>query len=190
MGTQLKAEALIVLTVFMLAILYGALLPPDYKSSVTSSAKEVLAPVSDFVKKNPIKTFLSLPFIILYNNLRVAIVNLLLGVTLLAPLGIAWFNGFIVGSIATYGNVTKNIILLLPHGVIELTAILYSAALGLRVGVELVKKALLKRGSPVEAFKYALSKFKLIFILLLIAAFVESYITPLIYFLHIIITGS
>lgn len=186
----MKAEAVVVLAVFMLAVLYGALLPPNYKSSVTSSTKEILAPVSDFVKKNPIKTFLSLPFIIFYNNLRVAVVNLLLGVTLLAPLGIAWFNGFIVGSIATYGDVTRNIILLLPHGVIELTAILYSAALGLKIGVELVKKVLLKRGSPLEAFKYALSKFKLIFILLLIAAVVESYITPLIYFLYALITGS
>ncbi len=186
----MKAEAVVVLAVFMLAVLYGALLPPDYKSSVTSSTKEILAPVSDFVKKNPIKTFFSLPFIIFYNNLRVAIVNLLLGVTLLAPLGIAWFNGFIMGSIATYGDVTRNIILLLPHGVIELTAILYSAALGLKIGVELVKKALFKRGEPLEAFKYALSKFKLIFILLLTAAVVESYITPLIYFLYTLITGS
>ncbi len=186
----MKAEAVVVLAVFTLAVLYGALLPPDYKSSVSASTKEILAPVSDFVKKNPVKTFLSLPFIIFYNNLRVAIVNLLLGVTLLAPLGIAWFNGFIVGSIATYGDVTRNIILLLPHGVIELSAILYSATLGLRVGVELVKKALLKRGSPVEALKYALSRFKLIFILLLIAAVVESYITPLIYFLYTLITGS
>jgi len=186
----LKVEAIVVLTVFALAVLYGALLPPDYKSSVTSSTKEVLAPVSDFVKKNPVKTFLSLPFVIFYNNLRVAIVNLLLGVTLLAPLGIAWFNGFIVGSIATYGDITRNIILLLPHGIIELTAILYSAALGLKIGVELVKKALLKRGAPLEAFKYALSKFKLIFILLLIAAVVESYVTPLIYFLYALITGS
>ncbi len=186
----MKAEATIVLIVFVLAVLYGALLPPDYKSGVASSTKEVLAPVSDFVKKNPVKTFLSLPFIIFYNNLRVAVVNLLLGATLLAPLGIAWFNGFIVGSIATYGDITRNIILLLPHGVIELTAILYSAALGLKVGVELTKKVLFKRGSPLKAFKYALSKFKLIFILLLIAAIVESYITPLIYFLYALITGS
>jgi len=181
---------MIVLAVFVLAILYGALLPPNYKSGVTSSTKEVLAPVSDFAKKNPIKTFLSLPFIILYNNLRVAVVNLLLGITLLAPLGITWFNGFIVGSIATYGDVNRNIILLLPHGVIELTAILYSAALGLRIGVEFTKKILFKRGAPLEAFKYALSKFKLIFLLLLIAAFVESYVTPLIYFLYALITGS
>jgi len=186
----LKVEAIVVLTVFALAIFYGALLPPDYKSSVSSSTKEVLAPVSDFVKENPVKTFLSLPFVIFYNNLRVAIVNLLLGVTLLAPLGIAWFNGFIVGSIATYGDVARNIILLLPHGIIELSAILYSAILGLKVGVEFVKKALLKRGAPLEAFKYALSKFKLIFILLLIAAIVESYVTPLIYFLYALITGS
>lgn len=80
--------------------------------------------------------------------------------------------------------------MLLPHGIIELTAILYSTALGLKIGVELIKKVLLKRGAPLEAFKYALSKFKIIFILLLIAAIVESYVTPLIYFLYALITGS
>ncbi len=183
-------EAAVVIAVFIISLINGALLPSTVKARVISSTKQLLSPLSSLFKSNPIKAYISLPVIILYNNLRVAVVNTVLGFTIVIPLAITWFNGYRIGSLATYGNVVRNIILLVPHGVIELTAILYSAILGVRVGFECLRKLILKGGDPLEEFKHALSQLKYVFILLVIAALIESYITPLIYFTYKLFTGG
>ncbi len=191
MALRVKVEAVVVAVVFAMAVAQGAYSPASAKVVAVSTLRHSLSPLSKLIESGAWRAYLSLPVIILYNNLRVALVNILLGVTILAPLAIVWFNGYIIGSVATYGNNTlRNIVLMVPHGVVELAAILYSAALGLRVGVEGIKRLLGRRSNLFSEFKYALSQFRYVFLLLLIAAFIESFITPLVYLIYRFLTGS
>ncbi len=191
MALRVKAEVIAVVIVFAIAVAQGIYSPASSKNAAVSTLRHSLSPLSKLVKSHAWRAYLSLPVIILYNNLRVALANILLGFTVLTPLAIAWFNGYIIGSVATYGNNTlRNVILMVPHGVVELTAILYSAALGLRVGVEGVKKLLRRKSNLLGEFKYALSQFRYVFLLLVIAALIESYVTPLIYLIYKLLTGA
>ncbi len=133
------------------------------------------------------------------NNLGVGLIIYLAGVTVVLPILVVSFNGFIVGFFARYSLIHEEMGLfffvkgVLAHAIFELPALFIAASLGLRVGAvfySLLSEALEKRlrgeGYNMKR-KLALVKKRMnegiaVFVLvvlplLLIAAFVEVYIT-------------
>lgn len=188
---RMKTAALVLSAVFILFVLAGMATPEEIKAELIKSQKEGLQPFAEILNKNPIVAFLSLPLIILYNNLRVAVINLLLGITLFVPFMIIAFNGFIVGLFISYGNYVETAILILPHGIIEIPAIVISGALGLDIGIAALKKYILKKEIHLkEVFVKNISRFKWVVVMLIVAALVESYLTTTLYAIYKVITGG
>ncbi|MCG0274748.1 MAG: stage II sporulation protein M [Thermosediminibacteraceae bacterium] len=129
---------------------------------------------------------LYLAWLIFQNNARALLIMIFGGIILgLVPLFALLFNGFIVGlvlSLNFYSGKSLSFFLaaMLPHGVLELPAILVGAAFGLKTGAEL----LLPRGeSRLGVLKKNLKEgaFALCILIpaLFVAALVEAFITPL-----------
>ena len=122
------------------------------------------------------------------NNLRNSFAALILGIGFgIIPFMFASINGLVLGILVEFFLKAKGvpfvIAAILPHGIIELPVILMSVGIGLRLGHAAYRSVLglrtmkdfldeLKQG----IFFYA----RIIAPLLLLAALVESYITPLI----------
>ena len=141
---------------------------------------------------------------IFFHNLLAALFMILFGIAAgIFPAMMIWLNGLLMGFV-TYLTATKihvpawKVIVfgLLPHGVFELTALLWATALGLQTGFAAIHslwsiaKRGLSNGQAVPArgisFRSELRRsfkwFPVIIVLLLIAAGIESTITP--YLIH------
>ena len=100
------------------------------------------------------------------------------------PLFFVVFNGFIVGWVAYSLGSTNGLVYvvagLTPHGIIEIPTTLLAMAMGMRLGFELLNK-LRGSGNVWKEVKNALGLFiTRVFPLLLLAAVIETTITPLI----------
>jgi len=188
-----RLSAIVMIVVFTISLLFGFITPSPYKAAFVNSTKKSLAPINSSVKELIRKgkagyALLSLYLIILYNNLRVAAVNFLLGFTFVVPLLIIGLNGYTVGAFLSSGDYIRNAILLLPHGVVELTAVIFSSILGLDIALSVVKATTRKEVEFLISFKRNATQFKWVVVLLAIAAFIEVFITPLIYFIYLLLT--
>jgi stage II sporulation protein M len=175
--------------VFVIGIFVGWEYSSQF-SNYLQSGIEKIRPIHDFVntKDNP---QLWLFLIIFMNNAAIAIVFIFLGLIFgIFPLFMLVSNGMILGYVlsksppgTTWEVVFKGI---LPHGVIEISAILIACAYGLKLG-SLVMKMFLhvfirKIGTTARAeftriFRLILPLIGFIVSLLLIAAIVESTVT-------------
>jgi len=123
--------------------------------------------------------------IIFVNNAVKAFVAMLLGVLFgLAPVLFVVLNGMMVGMVVyVVGErigIDRVIMLLLPHGIIEIPAILLACSYGLWLGRMFFEKLRGKDVSMNEMVGEAISKFvKTVVPMLLVSAFVEAYITPM-----------
>jgi len=127
-----------------------------------------------------LRTF-SLFLMIFLNNSKTATIAMLTGIIFgLGSWFIVLFNGFMVGAISTAVYETGRrsalqiVLLLIPHGVIEIPAILLSAT----AGVLLYKNV--RRGRGKEGFKLSLKLLGISVVMLFIAALIESFVTPVI----------
>jgi len=128
-------------------------------------------------------------FLIFLRNSFIGLLTVVSGIVLGLPtILIVVANGFVIGAIAgwltkAYG--AKLVALgLLPHGVIEVPALLICGAYGMRVGVAVVARLMKRDSVPVSAeLATALSAYLSRSLpLFLVAALVESFVTPLIIF--------
>ena len=126
--------------------------------------------------------------VIMTNNIRVAIMALVFGIT--AGIGTAWilfYNGLIIGALAAYiaatGIPRDTLIfwsLILPHGVPELAAIFLSGACGLMIGrAILVPGNYTRKDAVIKYAKEAAMLVPGIVVLLILAALIEGFFTPL-----------
>jgi len=130
-------------------------------------------------------TSLELFFTIFFVNTRTSFLIMMLGVFIgFFPFLSLWGNGTVVGLlygkfIAEGGNSLVFLMGILPHGVIEIPAILIAASQGFRLGKEIISPPQGKSRS--EALRYNIRKglklFALIIPLLLIAALIEVYLS-------------
>ncbi len=145
--------------------------------NMTRSIAQRIGPLYDSSFKNFLKIFT--------NNLTVAFFMMLSGLFFgLGPWLIMGFNGFIVGVVVRVvqevrGLSTERILLgLLPHGVFEIPALALAGTAGIVWYREIVGKGEeAGKGFHNGALK-ALKLFAASVLLLLIAAFIEAYITP------------
>jgi len=126
--------------------------------------------------------------IILINNsgkgLLVALAGFLFGI---APILFIVLNGYIIGLIVYVVGLEKGIwqtaLFLLPHGILEIPGILLACSYGLWLGNRFFRATIGEEGeiSMVDSIKEVILNYmKFVFPVLLIAAFVEVFITPII----------
>jgi len=178
---ELRVPFIVCLSLFFVSLLggffLGNMLPTEVLEEVLGSIPEM----EDW----------SLPFIFVYiivNNVSKSFIWMLLGIALgILPLLFVMINGFFVGWISYTTSIKKGffftVAALLPHGVVEIPAILLSMAAGIGLGVKLVK-SLRKQGSLKQELRSALSLY--IFRIvpsLVLAAVLEVTLTPLIIYL-------
>ncbi|TYP54968.1 stage II sporulation protein M [Thermosediminibacter litoriperuensis] len=125
--------------------------------------------------------------LIFQNNLRALLVMVFGGVAFgLVPLFAVLFNGFVVGLILAlnfYSGQSLSFFLaaLLPHGILELPAILVGAAFGFKIGFELFSPRGKTRFEALkENLKEGVLALGILIPVLFLAALIEAVITPLI----------
>ena len=127
-------------------------------------------------------------FALLFNNIRASALMAILGIIsfLFLPAIILGYNAVIIGiacafSMAMGTGVSFLVLALLPHGIFEIPALILSAALGIYLCKELVKKLVGRsRLASFSGVFLSMLRFYLCVILplLVVAALVETYITP------------
>lgn len=122
---------------------------------------------------------------IMLNNITVCLKAFVFGITL--GLGTIYFlfaNGIMLGALTglfyLYGDPVKYWSLILPHGIIELTAIFISGAAGLIIAKSLLLPGEYKRiHSLINGAKKSVSLIIGVVLMLVVAAIIEGFFTPL-----------
>lgn len=123
--------------------------------------------------------------IIMVNNISVSFKALVLGITFgLGTIYVLFYNGAILGGLTGlvyhFGNPTTYWSLILPHGIIELTAIFIAGGAGLIIAHSiLIPKELSRKHSIIKGAKSAVSLVFGISLMLVIAGIIEGFFTPL-----------
>lgn len=123
-------------------------------------------------------------WVILLNNLRVALTGFGAGVILMIPsLYVLFLNGKIVGGVIAvshqYGTLGELLGFILPHGVVELPAFCLAAAAGLAMGYRwLCPGDLARWAAMVKAGRKSLPLLLGALLMLLYAAFIEAFFSP------------
>lgn len=166
--------------VFFVSLVVGALVGQNTIEELMRQFGAVLEPLASTGNLS-----LLLVLLIFVNNAVKALGLVLLGILLgLPPLLFIGLNGFILGGLGSalesVEGWTYVVASLVPHGVVEIPAILLAAALGLTVGMESLKW-LARRESRVKPQLSHCLRVYLRWVLpgLAIAAIIEVFVTPL-----------
>jgi len=137
----------------------------------------------DFVKKaSPLVIFV---FIFLNNSIK-AVLATAAGIFFgIFPLSFIAINGYLIGLVVYVKGLElgfgRVLLYLLPHGILEIPAILLACSYGMWLGERFVKKLRGERVNLKNDFRYAILKcLKNVVPVLLIAAAIETFVTPLI----------
>jgi len=123
--------------------------------------------------------------LIMVNNIYVAVLAFGLGITCgVGTIYVLAMNGFLLGALASlfagYGKSLFFWSLILPHGVWELTAIFIAGGAGLKIGYSLIRPGVYRRKDAlVTAARSALGLMGMVVLLLIVAALIEGFFTPL-----------
>lgn len=178
---EIKPLILLSILVFFISAIMGYVFTSTNPETADFSLQELESLVELIEGLSP----LQIMFFIFLNNSIKSLFAILLGVFLgVIPLIFLAYNGFILGVVAYVFSSDKSFIFILaailPHGIIELPMIFLSVAIGMRVGIDSFD---FLRGRPSNV-KAELSRglsvfFRFVVPMLLIAAVVETFITPL-----------
>ncbi len=180
----MQAKRLSVL-VLISAVAFFSGIAMGYHSAGT--LRSVLKEIVDFF--GPLQGLPShlLAVLIFANNFSKTLFFAVLLGTLIAipPVLFVFLNGIVMGLVSYFVVEERGLLFLmagiLPHGVFEIPALLLSCALGMEIGVAVCEKALGKDVSVKNAVVTCLRTYlKVVVPLLLVAALVEAYVTPLI----------
>ncbi|HEY5563235.1 MAG TPA: stage II sporulation protein M [Clostridiaceae bacterium] len=122
---------------------------------------------------------------IMTNNITVCLKAFALGITLgIGTIYVLYSNGAMLGSLTAlvyfYGNPTKFWSLILPHGLIELSAIFIAGAAGLIIAKYiLLPGEYTRKSSLIAGSKKAVSLIIGVAFMLIIAGIIEGFFTPL-----------
>lgn len=122
---------------------------------------------------------------IMVNNISVSLKAFVMGITLgIGTVYLLFFNGALLGALTAliynYGNPMNYWSLILPHGIIELTAIFISGAAGLIIAKSiLLPGEYSRKHSLIKASKKSTSLLIGVILLLIIAGIIEGFYTPL-----------
>lgn len=176
--------------IFTISIIIGYIFINKDNPFIMSSL-ETFIKMAEEIKANDSTLFSIVT--IFKNNLLVAIFMIFLGIFFgILPIMLLVFNGLLIGFLIkiiivdsgqTIGYILVGII---PHGIFELPAIIISAAFGIRLGVsiirliqgELTKNKTFNRALFLHVIKQTPTIGLIVTVMLLLAAVIESTITP------------
>ena len=168
----------IIYVIFFLSLANGYLMAAQNPEGSRQMIEQLFSGLS-FAKN--LNTFQLFIFIFLNNAIK-ALLMILTGFFFgIVPIIFVFANANLIGVvIAVFGareGFLRVVLSLLPHGIFEIPAVLIASGYGLWLGVRFYRK--LRYGEPwKDAFWFAMRKyFTVVFPLLLIAAFIEAYIT-------------
>ena len=164
-----------ILAIFLASFMAGFFYPVFFAEFI----KNLMIELSERIKG---MNFLQLFVFIIKNNLSVAFIGMLLGIVLgIAPIFLAFFNGYVLGFVSSKTVSATNFFVLfrlVPHGIFELPALVLSLGLGLKLGISVLVKN--KKENFFSNLKNSLIVFIYVVLpLLIIAAIIE---TSLIFF--------
>lgn len=167
----------IIVGIFIFALVFGYIAGKE--SSDQQILQDVFSPYS-FLKDIP--TFFLFVFIFI-NNAFKALLTILLGIIFgIYPIYFIFINAELIGLVAALTikriGLSATLAGILPHGILELTAIFIAASYGLWLGTRAYRSA--RYHEPLgpaisSAFRVY---YKLILPMLFVAALIEAYITP------------
>ena len=171
------ATIFVSLAIFTVSGLAGYSTGASESKSVMEELMNTLAPLKRL-------NHLFLAALIFFNNSIKAVFTILAGLLLgLGPLVFLTLNGFLLG-IVIKGVVLEHgaimtILGLLPHGILEIPSIILSSAMGLHLGIVVFKKIAGRDIQVKKEIKQCLIFYVAIILpALLVAAFVEVFVTP------------
>ncbi len=180
--SYLKGYIVFVSLMFTISTLMGYW----YSSLNLSFANQTSADIGEMFAFIEALNPLAIMLIIFLNNSIKCLIALLFGIGFgLIPLAFVIYNGFLIGTISLMIGRLEGLLYVLvaivPHGVIELPMVLISAAIGIRLGHDLLNTLAGKTADIKKDFKKGTSFYvNWILPLLFIAAAVETFLTPLI----------
>ena len=178
---RIKLTPFIILSsiIFIAFIAVGFIIPGETMGEVI---EEIQAAVELLESLSPI----ALMLVIFFNNAIKCLFIIFLGIIVgLPPAIFVCYNAFMIGMLVAalgpelgYGIVVAS---LLPHGIIEIPVLVFSAALGLSIGAEAWKYLIRQKSQVKNQMKFSLViYFRWLILALLVAAIIEVFITPLI----------
>jgi stage II sporulation protein M len=180
--SYLKGYILFVSLIFVLSILMGYWYSGLDQAFATQTSVDISEMFAIIQGLHP----LIIMVIIFLNNSIKCLIVLLLGIGFgLIPLVFLTYNGFLIGVVVLMTERIEGSLYVLaaivPHGIIELPMILFSAAIGIRLGHDLWSALMGKKVDIKKDFKKGMLFYMhWILPLLFIAAAVETFLTPLI----------
>ncbi len=183
-GIRLYILAILLIFAAFFAIGYVAVMAvPEVGNTIVSSFREEVSPLKEL-------TPAGLMVGIFANNAFKCLLVIVLGIALgIAPILFIMANGLILGVVIAVTMKSTSLLYVLvgvvPHGVIELPMVFISAAIGLKLGADVLKALRGKDVNVVDRLVESLLIFIVwIFPLLFMAAFVETFVTgPILYLL-------
>jgi len=151
-----------------------------YRSGDTEAALALMRTLGQTLSPLREMGTLSLLAVIFLNNSVKALLIILLGfIPFLFPAGFVILNGFILGVVVNQAvaqrGIAYTLLALLPHGILELAAILLAAALGLQIGFTSVAALAGKKTQLGRQYKLSLALYlKFVLPTLLLAATIET----------------
>ena len=118
-------------------------------------------------------------------NLLALVISLLLGPFLcLAPIFTLLLNGWVISFVSLplirSGSVALLVVGILPHGIFEIPALILGEAIALGFGLAILSLVAKRKWNMLGAvFRQNLRYFIIVIVLLIPAAFIETFITPL-----------
>ena len=182
---RLRWHLLAIILLFMMFATAGfvvAMAYPTFTDNTLTDFKQEVGPLKEL---SPFGLMLG----IFENNAIKCFLSVVLGLALgIAPIVFIIANGFVIGIVvgATFAKagILYIIVGIVPHGIVEMPMVLISAAIGLKLGTDVLRKLFMKKAEVVKDLKEAL----LVFIfwiapLLFIAAFLETFVTSTLLYL-------
>lgn len=179
----------IVLAILLLFLIFGFIAGAYLSSTQPGLAKSIFREIFKGFKKLLTLTGWRLVLGIFINNLRVAMIMILIGSIIpFMPGTMMFINGFIIGLVSQQYTTAKSaalsgfILALAPHGVLEIPAIMMAAVVGTILGWDNWRSWLLGAPHPGwrSSVRYALVWLAVITALLIPAAIIEVFVTPLV----------
>jgi stage II sporulation protein M len=174
----LRPYIYIVCSLFLSSMFIGYLTPYHYQQEI---AKRLLTYFSPLQSSTQFQVFIR----IFLNNYISTLLTLLLGLFFgIGPVLFLIINGYTLGNLIAFASSKVGFykigLAIVPHGIFEVPAVLLAASYGLWWGVKNYRKIRYKDNFR-DDFPLPMKRYVNIVIpLLLIGAFVEAYITPLI----------
>ncbi|RLI83100.1 stage II sporulation protein M [Archaeoglobales archaeon] len=176
---------LILLIVFFIAAIFGYFFASHNPETASQYVERLFEGFRFIDFSNPLEVFI----IIFLNNALKSLVSLVTGFFFgIFPLLFIFVNGYLIGMVTfTKGSelgFLRIILALLPHGILEIPAVILASAYGMRLGGMFYRRVFKGEDADIaNAVKFFLKKFlRIIVPVLFAAAFVETFITPTIVF--------